>query len=41
MPGVFLVSADMPTGQAIDELLTAAYCLPADECKDSVNYFPL
>jgi predicted nuclease of predicted toxin-antitoxin system len=41
MPGVFLVSADMPIGQAIDELLTAACCLSAEECKNTVNYFPL
>jgi len=41
MPGVFLVSGDMPTGRAIDELVTAAYCLSADECKDTVIYFPL
>ena len=41
MPGVFLVSGDMPTCQAIDELLTAAYCLTPDECKDTVIYFPL
>ena len=27
MPGVFLVSNDMPVGQAIDELLIAVHCL--------------
>jgi predicted nuclease of predicted toxin-antitoxin system len=41
MPGVFLVSDDMATGQAIDELLLAIQCLSADECKDIVKYFPL
>jgi Domain of unknown function (DUF5615) len=41
MPGVFLVSADMPIGQAIDQLLIAACCLTAEECKDRVDYFPL
>lgn len=30
MPGVFLVSDDMPTGQAIDEILVAVHCLTAD-----------
>jgi predicted nuclease of predicted toxin-antitoxin system len=41
MPGVFLVSDDMPIGQAIDELLIAIHCLSRDECKDIVKYFPL
>ena len=41
MPGVFLVSDDMPIGQAIDELLAAAHRLAPDECKDVVMYFPL
>jgi hypothetical protein len=41
MPGVFLVSGDMPIGQAIDELLIAVCCLSADDCKDIVRYFPL
>jgi predicted nuclease of predicted toxin-antitoxin system len=41
MPGVFLVSDDMPTGQAIDEILLAVHCLAPDECKDIVKYFPL
>jgi predicted nuclease of predicted toxin-antitoxin system len=41
MPGVFLVRGDMPTGQAIAELLTAAHCLSPGECKDTVIYFPL
>ncbi|MFI5455028.1 MAG: DUF5615 family PIN-like protein [Isosphaerales bacterium] len=40
MPGVFLVSGDMPIGQAIDELLIAAQCLSPDECKDIVKHFP-
>ncbi len=41
MPGVFLVSDAMPTGQAIEELLIAAHCLSSDECKDVVWYFPM
>ena len=41
MPGVFLVSPDMPIGQAIDELSIAAFCLSPDECKNVVTYFPL
>jgi hypothetical protein len=41
MPGVFLVSDLMPTGQAIDELLLAADCLAPEECKDLVRFFPL
>jgi predicted nuclease of predicted toxin-antitoxin system len=41
MPGIFLVSDYMPIGQAIDEILLAAHCLAADECKDIVKYFPL
>jgi predicted nuclease of predicted toxin-antitoxin system len=41
MPGVFLVSDDMPTGQTIDEILLAVHCLTPDECKDIVKYFPL
>ena len=41
MPGVFLVSDDMPIGQAVDEILLAVHCLSSDECKDIVRYFPL
>ena len=41
MPGVFLVSGDMPAGHAIDEVLLAVRCLSPDECKDIVKYFPL
>lgn len=41
MPGVFLVSDLMPLGQAIDEMLLAVECLPAEECKDFVRFFPL
>jgi hypothetical protein len=41
MPGVFLVGSDMPTGQAIDELLIAIQCLSADECANLVRYFPM
>ncbi len=41
MPGVFLVSGDMPIGQAVDEILLAVHSLSPDECKDIVRYFPL
>jgi hypothetical protein len=41
MAGVFLVRRTMPVGQAIDELLLAAQCLSADECKNLVRYFPM
>jgi predicted nuclease of predicted toxin-antitoxin system len=41
MPGVFLVSTDLPVGQAIDELLIAVHCLTADECRNLVKYFPM
>ena len=41
MPGVFLVSDNLPIGQAIDELLIAAHCLSPEECKDIVKYFPM
>jgi hypothetical protein len=41
MPGVFLVSNEMPIGQAIDELLIAVSCLSPDECKNLVRYFPM
>lgn len=41
MPGVFLVSPDMPIGQAIAELAIAAFCLSPDECRNVVTYFPL
>jgi hypothetical protein len=41
MPGVFLVSDQMPVGQAIDELLLAIECLEIEECKNLVRFFPL
>jgi hypothetical protein len=41
MPDVFFVDDQMPIGQAIEELLLAAYCLTPDECKDIVKYFPI
>ena len=41
MPGVFLVSDDMPIGSAIEELLLALHCLTPEVCKDQVHYFPL
>ena len=41
MAGVFLVSGDMPIGQAIHELLIAAHCLTPEDCKDVVKYFPM
>ena len=41
MSGVFLVDDQMPIGAAIDELLIAAHCLSAEECKNLVRYFPI
>ena len=41
MPGVFLVSDQMPKGQAIEELLLAVECLSPEDCKDQVRRFPL
>jgi predicted nuclease of predicted toxin-antitoxin system len=41
MPGVFLVSDQMPKGQAIDQLLLAIHCFSPDDCKDQVHHFPL
>jgi len=41
MPGVFLVSDQMPKGQAIEELLLAVECLSPEDCKDQVLHFPL
>ncbi len=41
MPGVFLVSDQMPKGQAVEDLFLALHCLPPEECKDQVIYFPL
>ena len=41
LPGVFLVSDRMPTGQAIDEILLAVDCLTAEECEGCVKFFPL
>ncbi len=41
MPGIFVVSDQMPLGQAIDEILLAADCLSPEECKDLVRFFPL
>jgi len=41
MSGVFLVSDQMPIGQAIDEILLAVECLAPEECKDFVRFFPL
>jgi predicted nuclease of predicted toxin-antitoxin system len=41
MPGVFLVSDDMPIAQAIEEILLAAECLLPEECQDLVKYFPM
>lgn len=41
MPGVFLVSDQMPRGQAIEELLLAIECHTPDDCKDMVHHFPL
>lgn len=41
MPGVFLVSDQMPIGQAIDEILLAFDCLTSEECKDFIRFIPL
>jgi predicted nuclease of predicted toxin-antitoxin system len=41
MPGVFLVSDDMPIGLAIDEVRLAVSCLTPEECRDAVRYFPI
>ena len=41
MPGIFLVSNDMPIGQAVEELLIAIQCLAPEECEAVVVYFPL
>jgi hypothetical protein len=41
MPGVFVVSDQMPIGQAVDELLLAIQCLSSQECENLVRFFPL
>jgi len=41
MRGVFLVNDLMPLGQAIDEILLAAFCLTPEECKNFLRHFPL
>jgi hypothetical protein len=41
MAGVFLVSDQMPKGQAVDQLLLAIHCLSPEDCKDQVHHFPL
>jgi hypothetical protein len=41
MPGVFLVSDQMPLGQAIEELLLAIDCFTPEECQHFVRFFPL
>ncbi|MFO0965533.1 MAG: DUF5615 family PIN-like protein [Gemmataceae bacterium] len=41
MARVFLVSDQMPIGQAIDEIILAAECLAAEECVNLVRFFPL
>ena len=41
LPGVFLISNRMPKGQAVEELFLAVNCLPAEDCKDQIKYFPL
>jgi hypothetical protein len=41
MPGVFLVSDQMPVAQAVDELLLAIECLMPEECNNFVRFFPL
>ena len=37
----FLVSDQMPKGQAVDELVLAIECYTADDCKNLVRHFPL
>jgi hypothetical protein len=41
MPGVFLVSDDMPIGLAIEAIRVAVHCLTEDECRNVVKYFPM
>ena len=41
MPGIFLVSDDMPVGHAIEELLIAVQCLSKEECDGIIRFFPL
>jgi hypothetical protein len=41
MSGIFVVSDKIPVGQAIEGIRTAVHCLSAEECKDTVWYFPL
>jgi hypothetical protein len=41
MPGMFLVSDLMPTGQAIDELMLAIQCGTQEEWAGRVIFFPL
>lgn len=41
MPGIFLVSDQMPKGLAIEQLLLAIVCLGPEDCKDQVQHFPL
>ncbi|HEX5447483.1 MAG TPA: DUF5615 family PIN-like protein [Pirellulales bacterium] len=40
MPGVFLVSDQIPKGEAIDQLLLAVTYFGPDDCKDQVRHFP-
>jgi Domain of unknown function (DUF5615) len=40
MAGVFLVSDQMPKGQAIDQLLLAIACLRPEDCRHQVRHFP-
>jgi predicted nuclease of predicted toxin-antitoxin system len=41
MPGNFLVSDDMPTGEAIEEIQIAVHCLSEDECQNAIKYSPM
>jgi predicted nuclease of predicted toxin-antitoxin system len=41
MPGVFLVSDQMPKGAAIEQLWLAVECLLPEDCKNLVTYFPI
>lgn len=41
MPGVFLISDQMPISRAIEEILLAVDCLTVEECEAFVRFFPL
>lgn len=41
MPGIFLVSDQMPKGQAVEEIVLTLNCLSPEECNSQVIFFPL